>query len=94
MRHSPDLPDPVPLLAGCMFLAADRAPLVALAGVTQRLPAHDRSAVRRAVAIPVIARRADAHHQKAASAGIEPDVVKQHREAAEVWTTIAIAGML
>lgn len=72
MRHLVLSPLPVAPLSFSMAARSTQGALVAGAGAAHRLPASLLRAISRAVQVPAIALRADAHLHPAATAVIEP----------------------
>ena len=93
MRHERLLPDPVPLGTCPVLLATGRPPLVPSASLAHPSPATSGGASSRAVAPPSIARWANRNQTPAEGAEEEPGIEEQHRDAAEVGTTVPIEGM-
>jgi len=72
MRHLLPSPLPVAPLSFGMPAGAPEGALVAGAGATHRLPAGPYRAITRAVEVPAITLRADAHLHPATAAVVEP----------------------
>ena len=72
MRHTLPSSLPVAPLSFSMSAGSTGGALVAGAGAAHRLPAREFRAISRAVQVPAITLRADAHLHPAATAVIEP----------------------
>jgi hypothetical protein len=72
MRHFVPAPLPVAPLSFGMSTGSTGGALIASAGATHRLPASLDRAISRAIEVPAIALRADAHLHPAATAMVEP----------------------